>query len=167
VANSFTLPGVAAGIAVIWWLSAARAQTKRFCILASALVVALYLSGIALCYSMFTWEFRKALPWSAREIHECYMTEPLLPDYSYQLKARITEHEFRDYIARFKLTPHTSSRTYSEEAIWLSWNEVPGFERGWWDPSDSLDSTFVWEGNDTWIFAKYENGHLYLGSVNH
>jgi hypothetical protein len=90
-----------------------------------------------------------------------------LPDYSYNLKARVTEKQFCDYITRFGLTPHTPARTYSDEAILLSWKMGPGFEAGWWDPSDSLDATFVWQNYHTWTFAKYEHGFLYLASITH
>jgi hypothetical protein len=167
LANAFTLPGVAAGIAAVWFVSAAHATAKRFCVFGSVLVVVLYVGGLALCYETFTWRFRKELPWSAHDVHEWYMSDTLLPDYSYQLKAQVTEDQFRRYITRFGLTPHTPTRSYSDSAIWLSWNRAPGFEGGWWDPSASLDSTFVWQGYDTWTFAKFENGYLYLASVNH
>jgi hypothetical protein len=167
LANSFTLPGVAAGIAVIWFLSGGRAAAKRFFVFAFILVVLLYVGGLALCYEAFTWRFRKELPWSAHDVHEYYVSDTLLPDYSYQLKAQVTEDQFRRYIAKFGLTPHTPTRTYSDSTIWLRWDGVRGAERGWWDPSDSLDSTFVWQGYDTWTFAKYEHGYLYLASINH
>jgi len=167
IANAFTVPSVVAGIAVIWYVSNTRLGSRRFCTFASALVLVLYLGGLLLCYEAFTWSFRKALPWSAREVHESYMTDTLLPDYGYQLKARITEKEFRDYIARFDLTPHTATRTYSDDLVCLSWRYGPGFEGGWWDPSDSLDATFVWQGDTTWTFAKYEHGYLYLSSLCH
>ena len=140
-------------------------QPKRFCYIASASLLALYLAGLGLCYYLFTWEFRKALPWSARDVREYYETDSFLPDYSYQLKARITEQQFHEYIAKFHLTLHTPTRTYSDDTLWLSWRHVRNCD--WWDPSDSLESTFVWQGNDTWIFAKYERGHLYVGSLNH
>ncbi len=79
----------------------------------------------------------------------------------------MTEAQFHRYISKFALTPHTAERQYSDSAVWLRWRHAPGFTGEWWDPSMSLDSTYVWQGGDTWIFAKYERGFLYLASVNH
>jgi hypothetical protein len=111
------------------------------------------------------WRFRRELPWMTKDIHERYWSHGFLPDYSYYLKARITEEQFWRYIAKFKLTPHTSTRQYSESPDpWLDWDPDP---YSWWNPSKSLDSTFVWQGHDTWTFAKYERGYLYLVSLNH
>jgi hypothetical protein len=116
---------------------------------------------------MFTWSFRKKLPWSATDIHEIYWTDFPLPDYSYNLKAKISESQFLKYISKFGLSPHTTDRQYSDDVIWLNWDAPPDNKGSWWNPTDSLTNTFVWQGNDTWIFAKYEHGYLYLGSLNH
>jgi hypothetical protein len=164
LANAFALPGVAAGIAAVWFVSDARTASRRFCTIASVGLLITYIGGLGLCHEAFTWPFRKALPWSAQDIHEWCVAETLLPDYSYQLKARISEQQFRDYIARFGLTPHTPSRAYSDP-ISLTWDPAPELERDWWDPSESLDATFVRQGNRTWTLAKYEHGFLYLAST--
>ncbi len=50
LANAFALPGVAAGIAAVWFVSDARSISRRFSIFASALVLLLYLGGLAVCY---------------------------------------------------------------------------------------------------------------------
>jgi hypothetical protein len=168
LANAFTLPGMAVGVAAIWYVSKPRIASKRFCMVISALAIALYFSGVVLCYHAFTWSVRKALPWSASSIQESYWSEFLLPDYSYQLKARITEDQFRSYITKFGLTPHTDSRQYSDSAeTWLQWRADASFGDNWWDPSVSLTNTYVWQGGDTWVYAKYERGNLYLESLNH
>jgi hypothetical protein len=111
------------------------------------------------------WGFRRELPWTAGDIHEDYETDALLPDYSYQLKARITEAEFQVYIAKFKLTPHTPTRHYAEsfDALLGWWQHT----NDWWDPSTSLSNTFVWQRGTEWTFAKYEHGYLYLKSMEH
>jgi hypothetical protein len=114
------------------------------------------------------WRFRRELPWRAQDVKEWHQSDGFLPDYSYQLKAKITEEQFHRYIAKFELTPHTPTRKYSDSPeAWLTWHRAPGFSGAWWDPSDSLEHTFVWQGNDTWTFAKYERGYLYLASLNH
>ena len=111
--------------------------------------------------------WRGRLPASATDIHEWVWADGFLPDYSYLLKARITETEFQQFIAQLGLTPHTPDREYSEESHWLSWSAAPGFHGDWWDATPTLDSTYVSEGHDTWAFAKYENGSLYFESLNH
>jgi hypothetical protein len=111
--------------------------------------------------------WRQNLPATATDVHEWSWADGFLPDYSYLLKARVTETEFTQFVALLGLTPHTPARQYSEESHWLSWRAAPGFDGDWWDASDSLDSTFVREGQDTWSFAKYENGYLYFQSLNH
>ncbi len=110
------------------------------------------------------WTFRRELPWSATEIRESYWTEGFLPDYNYYLKARITEKQFQDYLAKFELTPHTPERKYEDEEMWMEWGY---HSNSWWAPSESLEKTFVWQGGHTWTFAKYENGNLYLTSITH
>ena len=129
---------------------------------------------LAICFAWFLWyrpdqwRFRHKLPWSAQDVHEWHREDGFLPDYSYLLKAKITEAQFRRYITKFGLTSHTASRQYSESPDpWLSWEAAPSFDGGWWNPSDSLEDTFVWQGYDTWTFAKYEHGYLYLSSINH
>jgi hypothetical protein len=167
LANAFTLPGLAAAIAVIWLVPRKPIGSLWFCQMASVIAVVLYLAGVALCYEAFTWPFRRALPWSAHQVHEWYWTDTLIPDYSYQLKAKITEEEFRRYVTRFGLTPHTTNRRYSDDLILLRWDSASGSGREWWDPSESLDSTFVKQDRYTWTFAKYEHGYLFLSSLAH
>ncbi|MGC3956462.1 MAG: hypothetical protein QM813_00340 [Verrucomicrobiota bacterium] len=111
--------------------------------------------------------WRQDLPATATDVHEWVWADGFLPDYSYLLKARISEDEFREFVTRLGLTAHTPTREYSEDSVWLSWGAAPGFDGSWWDVSDSLDSTFVSEGHDTWSFAKYEKGYLYFQSLNH
>ena len=114
------------------------------------------------------WAFRRALPWSASDVHEWIWSETLLPDYSYHLKARVTEEEFGRYTARFGLTPHAETRQYSEAApLWLSWRTPDNFKGDWWTPSETLNGTFVANEGRTWTFAKYEHGYLYLASLAH
>jgi hypothetical protein len=167
LANAFTLPGVIGGILAIWFASDSRKTSKTFCIKASLATIAIYGAGIIFCYQMFTWSFRKELPWSATDIQEAYHSDTLLPDYDYRLKAKVSEAQFQKYIKKFNLSLHTKDRKYSDDVIWLHWSAPSKSKSGWWNPTDSLTNTFVWQGSDTWIFAKYENGYLYLGSLNH
>ena len=110
------------------------------------------------------WEFRRLLPGDAKDVHELIHENGLLPDYTYQLKAKISDEQFRKYVERLGLTPHFSGRPYSDEQHWLNWQAR---EPDWWDPSESLDGTYVEQIGDTWTFAKHERGYLYLMSLNH
>lgn len=123
-----------------------------------------------LCFLWFRpdqWTFRRMLPSSAREIRDQQWREWLLPDYQYLLKARITAAEFNDYVKQLGLTPHTSARRYSGETVWLRWDAAPPESGHWWNPTESLDGTFVHQEGDTWTFAKWEGGFVFLKSINH
>jgi len=111
------------------------------------------------------WSFRRELPWSAKDVHEKSSADGVLPDYDYQLKARITEPEFQVYIAKSKLTPQTRTRQYDESpGLMLDWWQ---YTNTWWDASPSLSNTFVWQKGTEWTFATYEHGYLYLKSTRH
>lgn len=111
--------------------------------------------------------WRHDLPATATDVHEWAWADGFLPDYSYILKAKVSEPDFNVFIRKLKLTPHSPDRQYSDNPAWLSWSCPPGFTNDWWDASGSLSNTFVDEGHDTWSFAKYENGYLYFQSLNH
>ncbi len=110
---------------------------------------------------------RRALPSSAEDIHEWEQDFGFLPDFTYHLKAKITEEHFHHYVDKFGLTPHTSTRQYTQSADWLSWESLPGSVGDWWNPSNSLEFTFVRQEDDFWMFAKYEHGYLYLTALDH
>ena len=107
------------------------------------------------------------LPETATEVNEWAWADGFLPDYSYILKAKVTQQEFNEFNLKLGLTPHTPTRIYTESDAMLSWNAPPGCDEAWWDPSPFLDATFVEEGSDTWSCAKYEDGFLYFQSLNH
>ena len=111
--------------------------------------------------------WRRHLPASATEIQEWAWADGFLPDFTYLLKARVSDSEFLEFVASLGLAPHTPERKYSESAHWLSWSPPPGFDGKWWDASGALSSTFVDEGHDTWMFAKHENGFLYFKCFSH
>jgi hypothetical protein len=94
-------------------------------------------------------------------------SDGFLPDYSYVMKARISQGDFEAFRLTLNLAPHTPERRYSDDVHLLSWSAPSGFTNTWWDASTSLETTFVNQGNDTWSFAKYENGFLYFQSLNH
>jgi hypothetical protein len=131
-----------------------------------ALVAALAIATLAWIVSerWNQWEFRRLLPGDAQDVHELIHEYGFLPDYTYQLKAKISDEQFRQYVERLGLTPHFAGRQYSDVPAWLNWKEG---EADWWDPSESLDATYVEQIGETWTFAKHERGYLYLMSLNH
>ena len=56
---------------------------------------------------------RRALPFSAEDVHEWHLENGFLPDYSYQLKAKITADQFSRYVDRLGLTPHSATTAAS------------------------------------------------------
>src|SRR5882672_5623949 len=111
--------------------------------------------------------WRQNLPTNATDVLEWSWSDGFLPDYSYVMKARVSQADFDGFRLALNLTPHTADRQYSDATLWLSWSAPPGFKNTWWDASPSLEATFVNQGSDTWSFAKYENGFLYFQSLNH
>jgi hypothetical protein len=110
------------------------------------------------------WPPHRMLPQDAADVHEWSWEDGLLPDYTYLLKARISQDEFAAYVAHFHLTPHTADRVYTDDAdIWFSWDGAAD----WWDPSEERDGSFVRQEGDRWTYAKYERGYLYFKSLEH
>ncbi len=142
-----------------------RRPGKRFV----ALVIVLLVVAMvwALWGQLNQWEFRRALPSNAEDVHEWFREDGFLPDYRYKLKAKISDEQFHRYIERFELTPHSPQRRYSDSPeTWLRWQDHRR-QTEWWDPSESLDETFVRQVGDTWTYAKREREYLYLQSINH
>jgi len=65
--------------------------------------------------SLNTWGYRKSLPSHAKNIEEWYWEAGLLPDYSYLLRATISESDFMKYIEKLGLTKHTHDRKGTSE----------------------------------------------------
>jgi hypothetical protein len=139
--------------------------------------LAIALASLCLVGILGTWawnEFnvsplRKALPPIATEIREYEWSDGFLPDYSYHLKARIDAKAFRSYVQAFELALHRDASQYDESPVpWLNWraNGAPK-DDGWWTPSESLEGTFVSNRRRRWTFAKYEDGYLYVKSLQH
>lgn len=130
--------------------------------------VVVVLGGVALvmvrAWSAFAESpLRRALPAGAADVREQSMD--LLPDHAYCLRARVDAAELAAYAARVGMTPHTPSRRYGDDPMWLAW---PGIcTAPWWDPSDDLGATWVAQSGRVWTYAKHENGWLYVKSVGH
>ena len=110
--------------------------------------------------------WKSDLPSTATEVREHAWADDFLPDYDYYLRARITKPEFDALVQKLELTPHTSTRTYSETGV-LSWSGHLIGENDWWHPTDQLEGTYVRQEGTNWSFAKYENGYLYFRALHH
>lgn len=133
-----------------------------------ALAIAATVGAVALLclggYRLAASSIRQALPWSAGEIHE--LDVDLWPDFDHFLRARIPESGFPAYAARLGLTPHSISRQYPDEVNCLQWrsgDDAPP----WWNPSESTESTYVWQENHVWMFAKWERGFVFIRCLKH
>jgi len=138
-------------------------------IIVCVILVVACLGGQASIRLLFASPIRRALPWTAREVHEWQWNEPGLTgqDYTYLVKARISERQFDAYVDRLDLSPHSPDRDYEHSGFSPNWDpHLPGTDQSpvWWDPSASLDGTYVYDGGSWWIVAKWENGIVYAVS---
>jgi len=115
----------------------------------------------------FTPSWKSELPSTATEVYEEGSGEKIPGDYSYRMRAKVSEEEFADFCKRLEMTLHTEDREYDDLEYGFSWEGNPAGCGGWWVPTDSTEETFVWQKGHTWSYAKYEDGHLYFGSFKH
>ena len=88
----------------------------------------------------------------------------MLPDATFKLKAKVLAGEFAAAGRNLGLTPHTKDREYTDEMVWLQWRSDTDQR---WNPSPSVDSTFIRQEEDWWQLARYEKGFVYYHSLNH
>ena len=105
---------------------------------------------------------RRALPWSAEDVHaygSAYSGATM--DYFYLLKARIDARQFEDYIVRMNLVPLGEiEERRSSHYVWGGFHAASG----WWHPTESMSNTYhdpSTRGSMV-VLAKYENGYLYF-----
>lgn len=99
-----------------------------------------------------------ALPSSASDVRTSLVEYP--PDYILFVKARISPEGFTQYIESLELSKVDGATLSAEERATLQWNlrESPR----WWDCSDEVEGTFLHISGKLWIYAKLEEGHVYL-----
>ena len=100
---------------------------------------------------------RRALPWSATDIHEYY--DGPVSDFMVCLRARIKESDFDSYANRLGLDQvYVESEHKSLLVSWMPCQEV------WWTPPKSLDGArFQYQEGETYFaMAKYEAGFVYF-----
>jgi hypothetical protein len=164
----FTIPGFISGFTVVLIcadrfrnLTPARVITRPLTIAFLVITVLLFYGA----YFLSTTRTYRSLPWSASEIRQFYWGEDFLPDYTYHLKAKMREEEFEAFVRRHGLTLHSAERQYADKSRSASWSSAEKLK--WWDPSASLEGTYVTQEGDGWVLAKYENGYLYYYAMNH
>ncbi len=121
-------------------------------------------------YELAAPPIRKALPFTAQDVHDWSWEEEgeTGQDYCYMVKAKIKPEEFRQYINRFELTPHTPTRQYSGgfDPGWSGSGCVMAPKLDWWTPSDDTSGTYVHDYGSAWLYAKYEGGYIFVVSYN-
>lgn len=155
IAISFTLPVLVSSILAVWLVDWRRSKANRFPLLSASSLVVLYLAGIYASYEMFTWSYRKSLPWSASEVKEYVWTDGFLPDFAYYLRAQITKEQYLNYVARFKLVSGGKRELFNGP------HEVP-----WWSPSAGAHEVYQLEDGDWSMEVVYENGIIWVMARN-
>lgn len=154
IAISFTIPVLISSIFAIRLIVRNRSDSSRFPFVGASVLLVIYAAGIFAAYHMFTWSYRKALPWSASEVKEHVWTEGFLPDFAYYLRARITEEQFLEYVARFEL-----------ERVDQQWYPTKPLEVPWWGPSPGAHLFYRLE-DDGWLMeAIYDNGIIWVKAI--
>ena len=107
----------------------------------AGILLLVYCSGVYLSYEGTVWSYRRALPWAASEIEEHYWADPLLPDYSYQLRAKISEEQFFEYVKKFDLSPDSAAEAgeYFYSAQEGDWRMSASYSGGYLEVS-----AYVW-----------------------
>lgn len=75
-----------------------------------------------------------------------------------RVKAKVSPSEFTAATQKLKMIPLSSDSDSADNLDVLRWKKGPDKQ---WDPSPSMDSTFLCHRDDWWETAKYENGFMY------
>ena len=115
--------------------------------------------------SLFLSPYEKALPDLVGDYH--VYRDDLGIDWAFCLKAKMDEANYEVYRQGFPdFLPHTEERVYLDDDLWLDW-QFGCDSQAWWDASDSLSSTFVYQQGHAWTLMKYEKGWLYINGHSH
>lgn len=125
---------------------------------AVALVV-LFVVLVFLGRLLFVSGARRALPWSASDVHEHeWVEDGILPqDFDYKLKARMPKEELAAYAARLGLPPYVPGQPTTS-----GWGADTAL--GWWDPPARLDGAYASFGDGSWTVLIWSNGWVYFAS---
>jgi len=129
--------------------------------LKTIILVILGCVGVGLILFLLYWfttaPLRRKLPFGASHINDLYVER--FPDYTYYLRAKISESDFIFYCKKISLESSISDARSKNEISWVADKEV-----SWWNPSANVSDTYCRATNDgrEWVIAKYENGFIYL-----
>lgn len=154
IAISFTIPVFISSIFAIRLIVPSRSELNRFPFFGASVLAVIYVAGVFAAYEMFTWSYRKALPWSASQVKEQVWREGFLPDFAYYLRARITEEQFLEYVVRFEL----------ESAGKMGYFTKPS-EAQWWGPTPGEHEVYRLEENGWSMEAVYDNGVIWVKAI--
>ena len=126
---------------------------RRAPVVGVLLICALYFSGVAISYRLFTSEVRRALPWSASQVQD-YQFATFAESECY-LRARLPESEFPSYAKRLGLRLEAEPMNPQQDL-------AGRFPPDWWNPppSSSMGASGATEYEVT--IAVCEHGYLYV-----
>jgi len=102
------------------------------------------------------------LPRGAKLVFSYRWEDGFLGDATTQVKARVTEEQFRAIVQQLELTPHIPDRKYADGPP--QWS---GQKDKRWDPPDSMSGAFVRQQGRSFRIAQYARGFLYYESVTY
>lgn len=110
------------------------------------------------------------MPATAQDVREWHWSEGgLLPqDGMYLLRAEMSEDAFSEYVTELELEPYSPNGTYSYGFTpdWYLYSQLVDEPLDWWTPTRDDDGTYVYDADAWWIYAKYENGFIYVVTFN-
>lgn len=113
------------------------------------------------CWLLPQSPYRQALPESAAEILE---HRSGTVDFTYLLRARITEDEFRTYVDELGLAP-VNNAAWKDDGVVKPSQPHPD-DPEWWSPIRPVDGVFQLRQDSDIISAKYEDGFIYLSVIH-
>ena len=127
----------------------------------SSLLVFIPLFLMTACGLLPQSPYRQALPDTASEVLE-HRSGGV--DFTYLLRARVTETEFRAYVDELGLSP-VKNAAWDDTGV-IKPSKPHKDDPDWWSPIRSVDRAFQLHQDSDIITAKYENGLVYLSVVH-
>lgn len=109
----------------------------------------------------------KLISGKASDIEEFSREEDFLSDYTYYLKATVSQKQFGELVYKLDLIEFDQFKKVHSGPRLASWYPVPEEVKKWWNPSEEYSSSFLKVDGDKWILAKYENSHLFYYSFKY
>lgn len=124
------------------------------------LIILLFLSICVSCSILPQSPYRQALPQTATDIKE---HKSGVVDFTYLLRAKVTENEFSDYVKLFGLLPDKLNEMAEKNRHLKNERQKSDFFPSWWSTiRPGIDTVFEKRDGPDIISAKYEEGFLFL-----